>query len=434
MKKIVILLAIVAIVFVAAMPYVTGRIAEDITLQMASQMNTSGNGYGQLDVSSYQRGYNSTQSSFKWSAAAAIGVVLEYDCEGQHGLLKYSYQCKAKNIPDYTEFVNKELGGIDPLSLEGNVSIFGAATQTIKLNAFEVKEEGGDVLSVLPGSLDINTDKDFDIFDLHGEFAGLNVSGADGDFSVSGIDLKGALRINHHKFAIGDIVVSLNDFTAKSQSSGGDLKLNGLSLTGFAEEQGENMRVGYKFSMDEFVQSQLPDQSSDVDVKNIAVDFQIDGIDMAQFALISEEFQSISALPEEDYNAAMLAMWPDLEGLLKPGLKIATTVSAIYLSEPFNAEVDVELLDKLALGDFMLVAVDPSSLFSKFKAKLSNRLPKVMVASSPQAEAMLANSPLYVETDKSYDSRIDLLDNEVTMNGDKMNIEELLAMLTQAMM
>lgn len=436
MKKLLVLVLVVALFVALFMPYVTGRVAEDATLQLASQVNANSAEYGQLEVLQYERGYGSTQSNFSWSPGGSYGAVMsslfgdpvEYSCEGDHGVLAYNYQCRPLNVQAYQEFVEQELDGKDPLTISGSVSVFGTLSQTLNLEKFELRNEEQEKLSILPGQLSVKSDRSLNNFAVEGDFEGLLASGADGDFAVSGLALNGNIRLNQHRLAIGDLVLSANDIGLQSREDG-NVQLQGLSMRSVSAEQGSNLAIEYGLAVDKIVQTEA-DQP--VDLNDIELDLQLQGIDMVQLGIFTEKLQAASKLPVEERNAARLSMMSDLEGLLKSGLKLNTTATANYASEPMHAKLDVELVGNLSLGDFVLLAVNPKSLFSKFKANMNTRVPKNMLEGNAAAMAALSSNPLYVESDRSYNSEINLLDNEVTINGDKMSIEELLAMLMQA--
>ncbi|MEM7359578.1 MAG: DUF945 family protein [Pseudomonadota bacterium] len=436
MKKLLVLIVVVAVFVALFMPYVTGRVAEEATLQLASQVNANSEEYGELEVVEYDRGYGSTQSNFSWSPGGSYGALMSglfgdpvrYSCEGDHGVLEYSYECRPLNVEAYKEFVEQELGGKDPLTISGSVSVFGTLTQTLNLEEFELNNEEQEKLKVLPGQLSIKSDRELNNFAVDGDFEGLVASGADGDFAVNGLSVNGNIRLNQHRLAIGDMELTAQDIGMQSDSDG-EVQFQGLSMRSVATEQGDTMAIEYGMSLDKVIQTEATEP---VDMNDIELDLQLQGIDMEQLGNFTKKYQELSKLPPEESNAARLTMMSDLEGLLKSGLKLNTTASANYASEPMYAKLDVELVGNLSLGDFVLLAVNPQGLFSKFKAHMNTQVPKVVLEGNETAMAALASNPLYIESDRSYNSDIELIDNDVTINGNKMSIEELLALLMQA--
>ncbi len=63
LKKIIIVLIILAVALVVGAPYFTGKIAETETLKMVEKAKEDPSLYGKMEIVSYDRGYRSTNSS-----------------------------------------------------------------------------------------------------------------------------------------------------------------------------------------------------------------------------------------------------------------------------------------------------------------------------------------------------------------------------------
>ena len=142
MKKTIMILAVVAITAFLAMPFITGTVAEKGIHQLVENINQRSSEYGTTEIMSYERGYRSTSSRFKWTPPTIYKELIDgeivYSCDGSHGVLGFSYTCKLDSLEGYTQFVAQQLEGKDPLSLSGSISVLGNNEQTLQLAAFDL--------------------------------------------------------------------------------------------------------------------------------------------------------------------------------------------------------------------------------------------------------------------------------------------------------
>lgn len=445
MKKTISLILAVAFLALVLMPYISGRVAENATHHLAQQVNADSLRYGEVDISTYERGLRSTDYRFKWApgagANAYIKEPLEFSCVGSHGVLSYSYQCKVIDVPAYTDFLNEYLAAYDPLIIGGDVSIFGTTTQSIRLNAFEMVDREGELIKFQPAELSISMDKNLTAFDIDGIFEGIEAKGVGGQFALDNIAIEGNLRTNQHKLGIGDIRLKLRSVSLESEKDG-KVSMNGLVMSTQTEEQGENIGLAYALSIKNFERrstyssakdsSEGNQYSENLDLTNLKGDFRIGGVNMVQVAKLAETFQSMSKLPEKERNAAMLSLFPSLEALFKTGLNVSTNASADYKSEAVSGNAEIALVGDLRFGDFVLMSVNPNSFFSKFSARLQASLPHALLDANQQFKGLLERNPLYRKTEQGYTADMKLAENEVNLNGRAMSIEELLSLLSQS--
>jgi len=435
MKKIISLIIVIIIVTIVVMPYITGRVAEQVSLQLVDQLNAQPNEYGEVEIANYERGLSNTDMQFSWAPAGAYAALfdqpLEYRCKGDHGVFEYSYQCKAQNVDGYTAFVEEYLEGNDPLTLGGSVSIFGTVTQLIELEPFTMTDDQGDQLSVNPGQLSISTDRNFTTFAIDGRFEGLNAKGDTGDFTVSDISGEGSVRLNKHNLYIGDMDISLDSIDL-SPNQGEGLTMQDIKVLTVTRENGESLEMEYQFNVAELAQRKSPASDEQLDIKNVDMSFAIKGAPMAAVAVLNEKIQAISSQNVDDQNAAMLSLGPDLESIFKTGFGVQTELSANYKTAPVNAAANIKLVGDLLFSDFLLLSVNPGGFFSKFEAGLQTAVPQSVLDSNPQAKFAISDNPLYSKTADGYRADIRLDKGRVNLNGQDMSIEEMLALLSQS--
>ncbi|MFT4629688.1 MAG: hypothetical protein ACI8PV_000802 [Dinoroseobacter sp.] len=434
MKKLISLILAVAFIALVLMPYINGRVAEKAIHDLSQQLNADSLQYGEVEIGQYERGMWATDFGFKWasgaSANAFIKEPLEFSCLGNHGTLGYSYQCKVLDVPAYTGFVNEYLAGYDPLTIGGNVSIFGTITQSIALTSFEMIDREGELIKFQPASLSISMDKHLSSFDIDGRLEGLKAQGVGGEFVLDNIELDGKLRTNQHNLAIGGLTLTLSSVALASDQDG-TVTMNALMMTSQTEELGENIGLNYSLSIKDFERSASV-SSEKLDLTNLQGEFSIGGANMVQVAKLSQTFQLMSQLPEEERNAAMLTLFPSLESLFKTGLNVSANAGADYKSEAVSGDAGIALVGDLRFSDFVLMGLDPNSFFSKFNAGLKVSLPQSLLDTNPQLAGALVGNPLYRKTEQGYTAEMKLADNEVDLNGRAMSVEEMLTLLSQS--
>lgn len=446
MKNLLILMLVVAVCTAIGMPYVTGRVAETVTQELATQVTANSLEYGSLEIIDYDRRYRSTNAAYKWQAPPQLAPLfrtpLEFECVGTHGVISYDYQCRAQNMSQYQEFVKTALAGKDPITVGGSVSIFGTVTQRLHLEEFTLTNDEGQTVAVQPGVIELQTDRELKNFALDGSFDGLTMNDKAETLAMQPLAVQGSMSINQHQLAIGEVVVELQGMQVTSAQDG-SINLSGIELSSYTAEDGANLASGYQLNVALFEQqggSQALDAEQVHRVKDILFGVDIAGLDMLQLAEVLERVKQLSkytasqALTDEQEssrNAQAIAMLPELERLLQPGLSFSAELDADYDDAALTADVDLELLSSLSLSDFILLSVQPQAFFAKLRAEFSNRLPAALVAANPAAAAAMAQSHWYVQEGDSYVAEISLAAEKITVNGVAYSVDQFLAMLMQ---
>ena len=428
MKKLITGLAVFVILALLQMPYVTGKVAETVTQQLITQINENNVEYGELSVLDYQRGFRSTRSRFSWQPSLVGKFQLKPEivvqCDGSHGVFSYSYDCQFENAQGYTDFIDQQLNGIDPLTISGSVNVLGDIHHSFRLDAFELDNEG-ETITMLPGFINVVSDKNLKYFVIDGEFQGIELNGSDGFLAIGLVTTSGRIRQNELDLAIGDATLTVQDIALESDSQG-RIEIEGLALHSQTQEDGEDLDVSYRLAVEQFKQSGV---AEDLDLANLTMNFQMQGIDMVQMSTLTQKLDALEKQPESAQNASLLALLPAFESMLKPGLALEFELSADHLANPVAANLTMNLTNKLTLGDFLLFSVNPRNLFTKIDVKLTNQIPYLFVDKNPNLSAALALSPWHIKSDSSYATDFRISNGSIKLNGNELEINEFLAML-----
>ena len=140
MKKSVFIGIVLTIALLLGAPYLSGKIAETQTLKWVDAINRESKLYGDLDVLSYHREFASSRAKYAYTPPLLLAKILqsndaiEYSCDSQHGVWGVDFACQLERAGAYTEFVEQQLAGVDPLSMHGSLSAFGKITQTFEFD------------------------------------------------------------------------------------------------------------------------------------------------------------------------------------------------------------------------------------------------------------------------------------------------------------
>lgn len=445
MKKLIVFVVLLALVLLG-LPYLTGRVAESVSMQMADEISKTPLETGRLELRDYQRGFFSTDTKVEWHVPFAQQALFDkkviFDCHGSHGLLKYAFECQAENLSAYSEFVATKLGGVDPVKLSGSVSIFGNASQRIELSPFSFEDKGA-TIDVQAGELQVSADKSLSNFDMTGEFAGMTVTGEEGGMNIEPMALSGDFGLNQHELLIGDFVLTMQGLAVDSQDDG-LLLMEELKVSTETLENGDDLEMSYVVEMDSLALHD-PADPEPLELTDMQMDFNLQGLNMVEFAQFSNYMREVAAAAQEsagdesddesdanaqaNQNAQMLSLLPELEDLLTKGLAMDMSLDAGHDGDTTTGKLELTLLQDLALGDFVLLTVQPEAFFRKIDLALFNRIPAAMFEAYEENEQAISSTGLYRKQGDYYEIDVRVSEAGIMLNGQTLSIEELFSLL-----
>lgn len=445
MKKLLILLGVLLVGAAAVMPYFTGKMAETVSKDMVASLNKNSLENGVTTIEEYDRGYASSKYKVSWSpdlidSGKDSEKLFEFDCEGNHGITSYAYQCKFAQTGAYTDFV--KMAGKDPITVSGNVSMFGKVDQTIKLDAFEFQTEDNETVSVSSGELEVQTDKELRNLSMEGEFDGAQFTEKDTVFNLKGASLEGDFEIDENMLSFGDFTMTLDGMNATSKGGNGNFALEKMKLVSSTKDKGENMAVSYKITVDQ-IEGMSDDsaKAEKIDVSDIGFDFAVDNLNKSAIVEMMDKLQSTvdqsqkeGLSEEQNAMASGLEMMPLVEKILAKGLSIDTEAQAKISGSPVNFDFDVELMDKVGMGDFVLLSVQPDAFLKKLNAEIGMAVPQKLVDMDPSFSAMVNSGPWYQKSGDKFESNLKIKDGALSLNGKTYTVEQFQALLMQSAM
>lgn len=432
MKKLIILALVVIGVVLFGAPYVTGKVAEGEALKLVELINQSPLKYGNTEVVTYERGFRSTKSSFRYTPPPLLSSIggpqdIKFNCDTKHGVTAVVYRCKFIGNEAYTEFVAEKLDGKDPISMTGSASLFGGLEQTFSIDAVRDFQADGSIVNLSRTELTIESNSDFSNHDFSGYTDGLSLLDGTDLVSVGEIRFSGDLNKSASGIYTGDSQFNVASLTSRMGNK--TFEVNELVLETNTKENGENIDSSMSLQIKKFLSAATPFEN----IENINLDVSVNGLNTEAFAeyqsftqrLQNELLASVESQQEPNVDPAKGAeIVPIIEKMLNTGLGLDTTLSVTLDGEPNRAKFKLALLDAVTLEEMELLAVAPQRMLEKFEIELSASLAKIIVESLGVLSATVGQSPMFEKSSKSYQMDV-TLGKEITLNGNTITLEEL---------
>lgn len=440
MKKLSIALILVGLI-AAALPFVTGYLAEGENRRMVSVLNHDQTANGRIDIDSYDRGYMSSQVEYKYQLPAQLQTALQMSkpvklsCAYQHGLGSINYACSLSKNELYTSFLNDYLGGKDPLSITGSASPFGALEQVIQLDALSAVIPDGGNLSIQASELVARADKAMTTFDVTSTIGDIEMVSPDATFVVSGSKLTGSLTAIGGGIYTGDTKMNIDSVDVKSTIR--NMTLSNFEFASDVQEVDEAMELRFNYKVDSL---SLGAQGSDAEalaINDTEVSMDIIGLNTQAMIAYQDWARDMqAAMTNTDGQADALAM-PDVTGVIQilnmaliKGLQFDLKGSGKLNGGDNSLTLGAELIEDITLQEMQSLMVNPDSVFKRLAINLDMTLDKSMVESSASGAAISQN-PLFQSSQDGYTSQLKLGPIS-SLNGKVTSVSEIIGMLMPA--
>lgn len=441
MKKIIIVAVILILALLVGAPYVTGKVAETETRKILEVISQDPTLYGEAEIVSYERSYFSTSANYTYSLPPVFAAMtnsvepIEYSCDSKHGVIGIKYVCQLKGDTAYSKFVAEKLGGNDPFSMHGTVSIFGNITQNLELDAIQDLDVDGETINTPHALISLTTDKDMEYFEFTGKTGEFNFDNEQGKLNMSELTFDGNLTSIAPYVYVGDMDMNLDKLSIKDENQ--DISLNGFSFTSETSQNGDNIDSEVNFKLAS-VNSPNPLFSS---IENVDMKMDLNGVDTQAFS----EYQAFSMKMQRDVLSSvesgneaqmdpnmMLQILPIMEKMLKSGLEMNLDLSTKLDGANNSIRLDSKLLESLSFTEMTMFMTAPEQAFKKLNVKLNADFDKSVVDSQPMFGGFISQSPLVKQVSDSY--KVDLkLGDTFELNGEQVTVEELYGMVFGSM-
>ncbi len=444
MKKIIVSVAVLVVVCIVAMPYVTGSIAEKETRLIVEKINARPLDYGVTEITSYERGFRSSQVVYEYQLPPSIALTLGfneaiiYQCNYTHGLTGIDYACDFLANKAYQDFINDSLDGENPLEITGAISAFGGFDQRVATKPINRTLEDGSILKLSASELVVSSDASFASFKSIANIGPIEIV-EDGKTMVVGqSELRSTAALSELGLFVGEYDIVFDAIAIKSDES--DLDIAGLRITGSSTERGDQMDSVMALEFDRFAVAGV--KPTIVEAGKISADFLgVNSQALADYLKFAENLQTdIMANAEYEENADVeldanqfAAMLPIVEEMLDKELDLALSMKGNIDGNPNSVNFSAKLLEKTSFTQLSAIMFNPESVLKNMDIKIGASLNQNLIQSAPAANAMISKSPLFISEKEVYRTEIKL-GSEVEVNGKELSFQELQAMVLSGVM
>ncbi len=434
MKKLGIGLAALVVVTVLGTWGLNTALVDRFSRQTMENVNTLSRENGsdiRLELVSLQKGL--TRSVVEWKVdlgllGEELGVEALYLTDHiRPGFMELVSRTRLDKTPGYKRWIQDELGGKEPLSIETRFKWNGDMASTLTLTRFQLEDPDGESLVVRPGTITTRINGAMDHMESQGEMGGVVFSDVFklDDLSFEMVQERVSSRIwtGRSVFSIGELFFSndldefwLNKVWAKSR----------LSL----DPDKEQLNLDMVYGMDRAV---FPD----LELGKSQMGFQVNQVDVAGYeqmmALYLNMLTDTRLSPESDpvVDAWMARNQPKimaaLESMLNQGL--AFEIKDVKLALPQGdvlADLSLTLNRDTTFAQLMPIANAPETALDIFSITSGVRLPAGFATDYPFLTQPLYQgmaTGLFVLQGDELRLGLDTRDGRLYLNGNEMSLD-----------
>ena len=417
MKKIILIVIVLAVAGVVGMPYVIGKVAQSETEKLVEQINHDNNGVIYTEITKYERAFKSTQSSFKLRFDE---TEVHVNCDGAHGIISYAYECQIDSLGQYKEFIDTYLQGKDPLSFVGNASAFGSFEQRINIDAIETIEVDGDKVSSDGGFINIESNHKLSGYKVKGNIGASEFSADGALLKMASVKVNADVEVADDGLQLGELGLLASNFIYSIDSNTFNVKDFKLAIETAAS--GESIGFDYGINAQDLV---IQSEKDFPPIKKAIIKFSGNGFDRTSVAQLTKLVQEMSEQEEITPQQQALFM-PAVEGLLKEGLGLKLDVDINFDKEKMASQIDLKLIDDATITDFSAVLFNPESLLDKLTLESDIFLPDELLDIDSSLATAVENNPVFQREGSGFKSDLVLKKNDISLNGEKLTFNELM--------
>lgn len=399
MKKIIIALGIIVILFGAGTPFINGFILEHIVLESIDNINRMYADSGQdtkLEVQKYNRGFAS--STIEWridlgSLSSLYGVdEIIFLEKAKHGFTHVTSETSLEKNPWYNDFVQTKLAGKDPVHIHTRYSLSGDIDSEVKTDKFDL-QDGKNIAQVMPATILFTMDKG-----LTRISSKVNWDGARIEEILSIGKVKASSKMNKISTYVWDGTFSFDveHVSGQDEKSSIDIsRLSGQSTVEYNEEK-QTMSLVVGCGLDRFSENttdHIKDAFAKLELNNIDVE-AYEGIMKLYSGVMNDVVDTGTGnrrSPQEVEREMLRQMagastqaTAEFEKMLKKDFEIRISdLKATMPQGELKADISLGLKKDMTVAGFLPVLMQPSVVLDIFSLSSDVRLPFEIVGENP---------------------------------------------------
>ncbi len=438
MKKLIVGIAVIALLGIVAMPFVSGMIAEKTANTIASNANQhyekTQTGM-KIEVVNYKRNFR--DSTIEWrldlgdySAFYGTDAIVFVE-HLKHGYTGVTSETSLEKNSWYTALLKKYNVEKDPLHITTQYTLSGDITSQIQLDPLAIKIDK-ETLNTKPATLTVGCDAAFKHFTAQGQWDGFSVAD-----KVSG----GKMTITsdttlHSAFLMsGTTTFNFTGLTAHNKKETAEIQgVQGSSQVDYNEAQNTITLQG-KTHIEKVV---VPGKT----IEDMGASLTLSALDATAYEeaiqgymnFLSNYMEKINGddpeAIEEYLNKNMMSLTAQMmnmyEKICKTGLKLEINdVKATLPEGKIQGNAEITLLQDLSMGAFMLIAATPSEALNYIDLKTEIQFPKALSDNTTQLTSPVypgMKTGLFVEDGKDLKHSAETRDKKLFINGHELQL------------
>ncbi len=391
MKKIIIAAILLIAAAGAATPFVSGIYMENVVKESFNDVNAmyaeSGSDVS-FEILRYDRGFASSRIEWKMNLGAlnarnGIGEIVFVDT-AKHGIGNIVTRTSLGENRWYTDFVNKELNGVDPLAVETVYQMSGNITSTVALSPFSFNVES-ETVNILPGKMVVSVDKG--LRNILSEMTWEGCTSRE-KFGMEGFSLNSKLeKISTYIWA-GDVAFAMKHLNANDGEKIMDLSnlTCDYKLDYSAEERTLAFGIGYGL--------EALKTGNGEEAKNAYMRIELNRIDAGGYEALmdvympivqdllnaigkpAESTRDLPDLLDRKMAASGFKLIAATEQLLKKGLEVRIPEMKVQLPQgEVKGDLSLRLIRDMTMAQFAPVMMQPGTLLDIFSLESNLSMP-----------------------------------------------------------
>lgn len=438
MKKALLGVLIIVVIGIFAAPFVNGLMMEKVLhrqLEKYNELYADQPLYPNIEITRYDRGFGS--SEIEWTitmpqllATEGVGPIILVE-KAKHGYMGASSTTSLEQNSWYSDFIDKELDGKNPLSISSSYNLLSGFSTTFLLEPFELLDDKDNRFMISAGELVIKTDCAFENMVTDATFGGFSVPGK---ADIKGIELHSDIKVISTFIMDGTSSFSIQQVNIQDANKSKAVAINaikGASTLDF-DETAKKLSMNTEYSVDQVV-------AGEEKVDDLRLRIGINNLDSEAFesfyevyvAMVSDmmaDLATVQGNPEQvkDMTGRKMALAgirliSEVEKLLKKDLQIE--IADLHLTLPqgeVEGDFSIGLKKDMTLAGFMTLTQQPENLVEVFSYTSNMTLPDGLVDNQdsllvPMLPGM--QSGVFEKQGERLVHKAEIKDNKLLLNG-----------------
>jgi len=445
MKKVLLGILILIVIGVIAAPFVNGLMMEKVLrgqLEKVNELYVDQPFSPHFEITRYDRGFST--SDIEWTITfpqlqefEGIQSIVMVE-KANHGLLGATSTTSLDQNSWYTDFISEKLNGKDPLTITSEYNLLNGATGTFSIESFELVDDQDNLIVFSPAEMVVQTDRNFEKIEAHGNFDGFSIPGAVG---IEGIRFDSDMKIISSLIMDGTSSFSIDQVSINNGNTNKSIAISAIDAASKIDfdETDKKLSMSTTYSIDKV-------SADNNEVDDIRVRIGINQLDSDGFEsvynvyvdMLSEMMENLAttegnpeqtaAIMEQQMPLFGIRLMSEAEKLLKKDLQIE--IADLHLTLPqgeVEGDFSIGLKKDMTLAGFFPLAQQPEMLVEIFSFASNMTLPEGLVPNQNQLLAPIfpgMETGIFKMQGETLVHKAEIKDDMLMLNGKELVLRQ----------